>query len=259
VALVVGLVVAGCSSEGGSGSSTTTTAVAPASNLSGNLTISNAASSTAAFDRIGAEFAQANPDVDVMFNPGSSATLATQIEGGAPADVFASADEASMARLVTAGLVDGAPEPFARNRLVIVTEPGNPDHIESLADLANADVVSLCGEAVPCGRYAARALQEAGVTIPETNVTRGADATATLAAVTTGDADAGIVYVTDARTAGDGVDTVEIPSAHNVVAVYPIAVLAGSGNKAAARAFVDYVLSPEGQLALRLHGFARPT
>jgi molybdate transport system substrate-binding protein len=254
--LVVGLAVTGCSSD--SGSSTTTATVAPESDLSGSITVSDAASLTAAFDQIGAEFMQANPDVDVTFNPGSSATLATQIEGGAPADVFASADEANMDRLVTPGLVDGTPETFARNRLVIVTKPGNPESIETLADLADVDVVSLCGETVPCGKYAAESLQKADVTIDEAKITRGADATATLAAVTTGDADAGIVYVTDARTAGDDVDAVEIPDPQNVVAAYPIAVIAGSGNAEVARAFVDYVLSPKGQLALRLHGFVRP-
>jgi molybdate transport system substrate-binding protein len=257
-ALVVGLAVTGCGDDG-SGSSPTTTTVAPASGLSGDLTVSNAASLTAAFDQIGSEFVQAHPDVDLTFNPGSSATLATQIERGAPADVFASADEATMRRLVTAGVVDGPPEVFARNRLVIVTKRANPDRIETLADVANVDVVSLCAETAPCGRYAAEALRKAGVAIPETNVTRGTDSTATLAAVATGDADAGIVYVTDARTAGDRVVSVEIPAAQNVVALYPIAVLEGGANRQVARAFVDYVLSPRGQLALRIHGFARPT
>lgn len=250
---VLALVAAGCGD--GDPDSTTSTATAPTSTLTGSITVSDAASLTEAFDQIGSEFMQANPDVGLAFNPGSSTTLATQIEGGAPADVFASSDEANMERLVTGGLVDGEPVMFARNRLVIVTEPGNPKRVKSLGDLADLDVVALCGETVPCGRYAAEVLRNAGVTIPETGVTRGQDVKATLGAVTTGEADAAIVYVTDARAAGEAVESVTIPNPRNVIARYQIAVMKQSRNQEAAEAFVDYVLSDQGQLRLRWHGF----
>jgi molybdate transport system substrate-binding protein len=252
------LVAAGCSDDDGGSSASSTTTTRGAAGATGSITVSNAASLTAAFDEIGAEFMEANPETDVTFNPGSSATLATQIEGGAPADVFAGADEANMDRLVSGNRVDGEPEVFARNRLVIVTKPGNPKNVESLADLDDAGIVALCGETAPCGKYAAESLQKAGVTIPETSVTRGVDATATLAQVTQGDADAAIVYVTDARSAGDRVESVEIPDTENVIAVYPIATLAASGNKEAARAFVGYVLSSAGQATLKSYGFLAP-
>jgi molybdate transport system substrate-binding protein len=258
VVVVLGLLTSGCGGDDGSSAGGTPTTRA-AGTATGSITVSNAASLTAAFDEIGAEFMQANPDAGVTFNPGSSATLVTQIEGGAPADVFASADEANMDRLVTGNRVGGQPEVFARNRLVMVTKPGNPKDVRSLGDLGRAGIVALCAETVPCGKYAAESLQKANVTIPETSITRGADATATLAQVTQGDADAAIVYVTDARTAGNQVASVTIPDAQNVVAVYPIATLAASGNKAAARAFVEYVLSPAGQATLKSYGFLPPS
>ena len=112
-----------------------------------------------------------------------------------------------MTKLVDANLIDGQPVVFARNKLIIVTKPGNPKNVKTLADLATVGVVSLCGDNVPCGKYAAQILQTAGVTIPESSITRGIDVKATLAAVTQGDADAAIVYVTDAKTAGSQVAT----------------------------------------------------
>src|SRR5262249_11294150 len=161
------------------------------------IKVSDAASLTEAFDQIGQDFTKANPKTTVTFNPGSSSTLAMQIQqtNGVGIDTFASADEANMDKLVSANLVDGTPVVFARNRWVIVTKPGNPKNVKTLADLANLDTISLCGETVPCGKYAAQVLTEANVTIPESKVTRGTDVKATLAAVTQGDADAAIVYV----------------------------------------------------------------
>jgi molybdate transport system substrate-binding protein len=233
-------------------------ATAPAGTASGAITVSAAASLTEAFGEIGSDFEAANPDATVAFNFGSSGTLATQIQQGAPADTFASADEDDMDELVAARLVEGDPTVFARNELVIVTEPGNPEGVETLEDLAGLDVVSLCGDTVPCGRYAADILQTAGVTIPESRLTRGQDAKATLGAVTTGDADAGIVYVTDAKTAGNAVATVAIPAAQNAIATYPIATLRASGNDATSRAFVEFVTSSSGRTTLRGYGFLPP-
>jgi len=257
---LLGFIAAGCSDDKTtttqSPSSSSPTASAPAA--TGTITVSAAASLTEAFNQIGKDFKAANPNATVTFNFGSSSTLATQIQQGAPADSFASADQANMDKLTSANLVDGQPSVFATNELVIVTKPSNPQRVNSLADLANVGTVSLCGADVPCGKYAAQVLQTANVTIPETSITRGADVKATIAAVTTGDADAAIVYATDAEAAGDAVASVTIPAAQNVVATYPIAVLTASGNKSTAQAFVDYVMSQAGQDTLRSFGFLPP-
>jgi molybdate transport system substrate-binding protein len=244
------LLATACGSDSGATSS---------NKVTGTITVSAAASLTDAFHEIGTDFKKANPRANVTFNFGSSATLATQIRQGAPADVFASADQTSMGTLTGASLVDGTPTVFAKNRLVIVTKPGNPKQVKGLADLATIGVVSLCGETVPCGRYAAQILRGAGVTIPTSRITRGQDVKATLGAVATGDADAGIVYATDARAARDAVGTVTIPDAQNAIAVYPIAVVRKSGKTATARAFVGYVSSPNGQATLGSFGFLPPS
>lgn len=258
--VVVGLVATGCSSDSKSSSDKTTTTTA-ASKVTGTIKVSDAASLTKAFEEIGADFTKANPKATVTFNPGSSGTLSTQIlqTNGVGIDTFASADEDNMTKVKDANLVDGEPVVFAKNRLVIITKPGNPKNVKTLADLAGLDTVSLCGDTVPCGKYAAQILQTAGVTIPETKVTRGLDATATTAAVTQGDADAAIVYVTDAKTAGSDVTTVTIPDDQNVIAVYPIATLTSSGNKETSQAFIDYVTSSKGQATLKSYGFLPPS
>ena len=218
------------------------------------VTVSAAASLTEAFTRIGTRFERRTPRVTVTFNFGSSSTLATQIQSGAPADVFASADPAQMDRLVSGGQVTATPVPFARNRMTIVVKPGNPARIDGVADLAAAGTVSLCSPSAPCGAYAARVLRAAGVQIPETRITRGSDAQTTLGAVARGDAVAAIVYASDAVAAGRTVTTVPVPDAANVVAVYPIAPVAG-GNPRPARAFVDFVTGPTGQRILAAYGF----
>jgi molybdate transport system substrate-binding protein len=240
---VVWVLIAGCAADATS---------------SGTITVSAAASLTDAFGRIGADFEAANPGVEVSFNFDSSSTLARQIIDGAPADVFAAADEVSMAELTDAGEVAGDAEVFARNELVIVTEPGNPTGITGLADLETAGVVALCGAEVPCGRSAAQSLAKAGVTIPESSVTRGQNVRATLTAVADGDAVAGIVYVTDALAVGDAVATVTIPAGVNVVATYPIGVVASRSHRVMATAFVAHVLGPDGQAVLKELGFLPP-
>lgn len=200
----------------------------------------------------------ANPGVDVTLNFGSSGALSTQILNGAPADVAAFADTAPMNALADADLLAAPPKVFARNRLVIVTEPGNPNGIDSLADLATAGTVSLCVDTAPCGKFADRILADAGVTIPTSNITRGTDVRSTLTAVTEGDAVAAIVYVSDATTAADRVDTVAIPEAHDVTADYPIATLGATSSPALARAFEAYVLSERGRSVLEDAGFLAP-
>jgi molybdate transport system substrate-binding protein len=259
VVLAVGFLVAGCSSDDTASTTTandTTTSAAP--KATGSVTVSAAASLTEAFTTIKDDFTKANPDATVTINFGSSGQLATQIQGGAPADVAAFADEAPMKTLGDAGLLAAPAQIFATNQLVIVTKPGNPKGITSLAGLATAGTVSLCAETAPCGKFAAQALQKAGVTIPTASITRGPDVKATLAAVTEGDAEAAIVYVTDAQAAGTKIATVDIAEADNVVAKYPIAVIKASANRSAAQAFQDYVLGSEGQAVLKDAGFQAP-
>jgi molybdate transport system substrate-binding protein len=227
--------------------------------LGGTITVSAAASLADAFTELGEDFEAANVDVDVELTFDSSSALADQLLEGARADVFASADEAAMSRLTDEGLIAGDAQVFARNLLAIVTRAGNPEGVADLADLADVGVVALCGEDAPCGRYATDVLDRAGVSIPESSVTRGQNAQATLTAVSEGDALAGIVYVTDAEAAGDTVETVDIPADVNTVAVYPIGVLAGSERDAAARAFVQLVLGDRGQAVLEEHGFLPPS
>ncbi len=261
LAAVSALFITGCGSDSNTSTSDTsagsdTTTVA---GVTGTATVSAAASLTEAFTQIGEDFKAANPDATVEFTFDSSSTLSKQIIDGAPADVFASADQANMTKLTDADLLAGSPQVFATNELVIVTKPGNPAGITSLADLAHAGIISLCGEEVPCGKFAKQALDGAGVVIPETSVTRGQNVKATLTAVTEGDAVAGIVYVTDAKAAGDTVDTVAIPADQNVTATYPIGVIAATTNAEIAEAFMAYVLSPEGQAVLEEFGFLPPT
>lgn len=224
----------------------------------GSITVSAAASLTEAFGDIGQDFEAANPGTSVTFNFDSSGTLAEQIRKGAPADLFASANEEKMTDLEGEDKVDGPSVVLARNQLAIVTKPGNPEGIGTLADLASAGTISLCGEDAPCGSFANEVLDRAGVQIPTGSVTRGQNVKSTLTALTEGDAVAAIVYVTDATTAGDQVATVEIPDGDNAIAAYPIAVLADAPNQDLARAFMDYVASKEGQDVLSAYGFLPP-
>jgi molybdate transport system substrate-binding protein len=232
--------------------------VAKARKLSGTITVSAAASLTEAFTKMAADFEQANPGTTITPNFAASSALVTQIQGGAPADVFASADGTNMQKLVAGGQVTAEPTVFAANELTIVVKKGNPEHVKSLADLADLGTVSLCADAVPCGKYAAQALSQVGVTIPPEKITKGADVKATLSAVSTGDADAAIVYTTDAKAGGSAVQVVAIPAWLNVYAIYPIAPVAASENRDLANAFVKYTVSPAGQKTLQSYGFLPP-
>jgi molybdate transport system substrate-binding protein len=258
--LTLGFVAGACGSDDAGGSSSATTAgsgttIAP---VSGTITVSAAASLTGAFGTIEKDFETENPGADITINFGSSGTLATQIQEGAPVDLAAFADEANMTKLDDAGYVQGDVEIFATNSLIIVTKPGNPKKVETLADLATIGTISLCVDTAPCGKFANQILSGANVTVPESTVTRGQDVKATLAAVTQGDAEAAIVYVTDAQAAGSSVATVEIATAQNAVAKYPIAVMKGTKDAALAEAFMAYVLGPEGQAVLKEAGFQAP-
>jgi molybdate transport system substrate-binding protein len=252
--LVLGLAgLVGCGDDGTEEASGSTAAAA--AGVEGEITVAAAASLTEAFTAVGEAFGEADPGAEVTFTFDSSSTVATQVEEGAPIDVVATADTATMGRLADGDLVDGEPSAFAGNELVIVTRPGNPEGITGLADLADVGTISLCGEEVPCGAYAAEALGAAGVEVPESSVTRGQDVKATLTAVTEGDAAAGIVYATDAAAAGDAVEVVDVPDEVDVVAEYPIAVVADTDDADLAEAFVAFVLGEQGQAILVEHGF----
>jgi molybdate transport system substrate-binding protein len=227
-------------------SSSVTTAAA------GKLTVLAAASLSESFKELGTAFEAKRPGSKVTFSFDSSAALAAQANNAAPADVFASADQANMRRVTDAGNA-GGPEVFAHNRLAIIVAKGNPKKIKSLADFTKVSFV-LCAPEVPCGKYGLEALGKANVKAQpkslETNV-KGV-----VTKVTSGEADAGIGYVTDARAAAANAEGIEIPDAQNVIAEYPMAVLGQSANPTLARAFVEFVLSPEAQAVLAKYGFA---
>jgi len=254
--LAATIAVAGAVLVGVGGAATVAEAKKP--KLSGSITVAEAASDTEAFADMKVKFEKRNPGTTINLNPAASSALVTQILGGAPADVFASADLANMDKLVTAGKVKASPQIYARNKIEIAVKPGNPKGVKSVSDLPNVGIVSLCGATVPCGVYAANVLQHANVTIPESSTTRGADAKTTIAAVAQGDAQAAMVYVTDVLAAGNAVTGVEIPEDQNTIAIYPIAPIAGTSNPKLANAWISYVLSPAGQKILAKHGFLPP-
>jgi molybdate transport system substrate-binding protein len=227
-----------------------------ADTLSGTVTVFAATSLTDAFTKVGKGYQAIHPRVMVRFTFAGTPILVTQLANGAQADVFASADEPNMDRVTGAGLAAGPPDVFAHNRLEIVVEPGNPKHITGLADLARPGlVVVLAGPTVPAGRYAGQALKAAGVTV--TPASQETDVGFVVSKVALGEADAGIVYLTDVRAAGGRVSGVEIPDAYNVLATYPAVVLRGTANVPAAKAFVGYLLSA-GQATLLSFGFTAP-
>lgn len=228
----------------------------PSTTLTGELTIFAAASLTASFTELAESFGADHPGVTITpISFDGSSTLATQINEGAPADVFASADEANMAKV--ADEVAGTPTIFALNVLQIVVQPGNPLGITGLADLARADVqVVLCAPEVPCGTASQKILALDGVSV--TPVSEEQNVKAVLTKVQAREADAGLVYVTDVAAVGDSVFGVDIVGAERAANSYPIAQLASSASPDVARAFVDFVLSPVGQAVLAKYGFAAP-
>ena len=246
------------SSPGASAAAQTPGAQAPGAELTGELTVYAAASLTSAFDDLATRFEELHPALDVapLVYDGSS-TLATQLVEGAPADVFASADETTMATVADAGLLAEPAQLFATNTLVIALPPGNPGGVSSLDDLARPEVsVVLCAAAVPCGSAAQRLLDAAGLTV--TPVSEEQNVSAVLTKITADEADAGLVYATDAAAAGTAVTSIVPAGAADVVNHYPVAALADAGNPTAAAAFVAFVLSPDGQAVLAEYGFTTP-
>jgi molybdate transport system substrate-binding protein len=216
-----------------------------------------AASLTEVFRSMGDAFVRQG-GVAATFNFAASSTLVQQIQQGAAAAVFAAADEKTMAALVQSGHVAGEPIVFALNRLMIAVPSDNPKRVVSLADLARPGVqVALAAPAVPAGRYAREAFAKAKVALPA-GASEELDVKAVLAKVTLGEVDAGIVYATDVKAAGERVLGLAIPDEHDVVARYPIAVLRDAKDPKAARTFVDFVLSPSGRTLLAGAGFGLP-
>jgi molybdate transport system substrate-binding protein len=245
---VAALALAGCGG-GDDDSGGTSGAATP-----GEIKVFAAASLTAAFTEIGQQYTAANGGTKVTFNFAGSQALATQIQQAAPADVFASADLTNMDKVKD---LVGTPQNFASNQLQIVVEKGNPRNVATVEDLANTDLkVVLAAPDVPAGRYAAEILGKAGVTVKP--VSEEDNVKAVVTKVSLGEADAGIVYVTDVTAGGDKVEGVEIPEELNVLATYPIATVKASKAQDQAQAFMDLVLSAEGQQVLKEYGFLPP-
>lgn len=253
--LVVLLLVACAPADRPTHAERLSTAQAEAGTLRGQLTVYAAASLHAAFDELARRFAARHPEVQVRppTYDGSS-SLATQIIEGAPADVFAAADESTMRRVADAGLA-GPATLFAANTLTLVVPPGNPAGVDGLDDLDDPDlVVVVCAREVPCGAASAALLRQAGVA-PEVD-SYEQNVVAVLTKVAGGEADAGLVYVTDARTAP--VDRIRVEGAESIVNRYPIVALTHAQDPPVADAFVRFVRSPAGREVLRELGFGEP-
>jgi molybdate transport system substrate-binding protein len=251
---LLGLGTAACGSDGTVAPSTTS---ADFTTVSGEIVVFAASSLTDAFTEIGDAFTAANPDAKVTFSFAASSELVAQIDQGAPADVFASADQKNMTKLTDKSKIAGQPTVFATNMLQIVVEPGNPKGIATVDDLAQRDlVVVTCDPEVPCGKYATQLFTNAGVSVTPKSLEQNVKAVITK--VTSGEADAGVVYITDVLAAGDKAAGVNIPADVNVTAEYPIGVTTAAPNAIGAQAFVDFVNSTDGRKILTSFGFGAP-
>lgn len=256
--LVVLLSMAGVAACGSDGADTSAESGGDTSSgVRGTILVFAAASLTDAFAEVETAFEAAFPGTDVQLNLAGSSALREQILEGAPADVYASANQSNMDQVIEAGEVEGEAEVFVRNLMQIAVPAGNPGGVTGLDDLANAELlIGLCAEGVPCGDFAREALANADV---DASIdTNEPDVRALLTKVGADELDAGIVYATDVAAAGDLVEGVDIGEDVNVIAAYPIAELAASPNPDGAAAFVDFVLSSEGQAILMSYGFAAP-
>ncbi|GHF33993.1 molybdate-binding protein [Kitasatospora xanthocidica] len=276
-ALVLSLGATACGSDGGTSSASSSSAAASANSAgstgstasgasatgsgvpkaSGAITVFAAASLKETFTELGKKFEAANPASKVTFNFGGSSALATSINSGAPADVFAAASPATMKTVTDAGGASGQPATFVKNTLTIAVPKGNPKHVAGLKDLTASGVkVALCAKEVPCGAAAQTALKAAGLDL--TPVTLEQDVKGALTKVELGEVDASLVYKTDVRADAAKIDGVDFPEADKAVNDYPIAALAKAPNKDGAAAFVAYVQSPEAKQVLTAAGFQAP-
>ncbi|GAB2735108.1 molybdate ABC transporter substrate-binding protein [Salinifilum aidingensis] len=238
---VLGLLAGGCAAHSGERT----------------LTVLAAASLTDSFDELGERFEQQHPGVRVRFDYQGSSTLAEQIRQGRQADVFASADRGNMGKVARTGSVAGEPATFATNRLVIAVPKDNPAGITSLDDLARpGPAVVTCAPEVPCGAATQRAAEIAGTRLQPDSEEN--DVKSVLRKVQSGAADAGLVYVTDARSAGEDVRAIDFPAARGALNEYPIAALEGAAQPQLASAFLDFVRGRGGREVLTEHGFGAP-
>ncbi len=225
--------------------------------LAGTVTILAAASLTDVFQRLADEMANDCPDLEIVYSFGPSSGLVEQVLTGAPADVLATADTATMDNAVSGGAVDGDPVVFARNTLTLAVPAGNPGGVAALADLSDESLrIALCEPQVPCGAAAERLLELAGVTaVPDTLESDVRDSTGKVAL---GEVDAALIYRTDAATMPDDIDTIDVPEADEVVNDYPVAVLANAATRPGADAFVEALTSELGRRTLSEAGFVLP-
>jgi molybdate transport system substrate-binding protein len=251
--------LAGCGSGGSGGSSSgSPSGAAGQSGQTKTLTVSAAASLTDVFNGLEKTFEQQNPGTQVRINYGGSSDLAQQIVNGAPADVFAAANTSTMEKVAKAGLVSGQPKVFVTNTLQIAVAPGDPKGIHTFADLTKPDLkVVTCAKPVPCGSATAQVEKATGITLKP--VSEEPDVRSALTKVSTGDADAAVVYVTDVKSGGGKVDGVSFPEASKAINKYPIAVLKNAPQPDLAAKWVALVEGPVGQKALSDAGFGAPT
>lgn len=252
---VLGLgLLAGCGGGGETGAAAGTRQPgAPAT----TLTVSAAASLTDVFDKLGKTFEQQNPGATVRFNYGGSSDLAAQIVNGAPVDVFAAANTSTMDKVSQARLTATPPQVFVTNKLQIAVPAGNPKGVHGFLDLTKPDLkVVVCAPQVPCGAATEQVEKATNHTLRP--VSEEADVRSVLSKVTSGDADAGLVYVTDVRSAGDKLTGVDFPEADKAVNRYPIATLTNASQPQLAARFIELVRGPEGRKALADAGFGTP-
>lgn len=257
-ALLAGAALSACCGNGSGGDSGT---------IDGEITVFAASSLSEAFKEVGAAFEKANPGTEVTFSFAASSALAVQINEGAPADVFASADTAQMKNVIDQGNAE-EPTVFATNTPVVVV-PKDGKAVATFADLAKPGIkLVLAGKDVPIGRYAREVLAKASGTggispdfsdrVLANLKSEEANVRAVLTKVQLGEADAGVVYKTDVGAAANEVRVIEIPTAYNVVAEYPIAVLKASKNQVTAAGFVAFIRSAAGQAIMEKYGFVKP-
>jgi molybdate transport system substrate-binding protein len=249
------VLLAGC---GGSPGGHSSAASSSGNRLSGTLTVFAAASLTDVFTGLGSRLKADNPGLQVQFNFAGSSALATQLTQGAPADVFASANEAQMKVVTDAGLQAEAPAVFTENVLEIAVPKGNPGHVTGLADFAKPELsLAICAPEVPCGAAAQKVFRASGITaVPDTEEE---DVKAALTKVQLGEVDAALVYATDVQAAGADVTGIPFPEAEQAINKYPICSLKAAQNPKAARAFLDLVKSDMGQKGLTAAGFRTPS
>ncbi len=252
---------------GGSSKSAATGTAAPGQVPAGKITVFAAASLTGVFQKAATAFKAAHPGTDIAFNFAGSPTLRTQLEQGARADLLATADQANMQSATDKGLVRGSATVFAKNKLIVIVPKSNPAGIAGPADLAKPGLkLVLAQKDVPAGKYARESLQKlqsgpaAGAGFSDkvlaNLVSEEANVKAVVAKVQLGEADAGIVYASDFSPAiVKDVTAIAIPDAYNVIAEYPVAVTAEASEADIAHAFIDFLLSDQGQAILTEAGF----